>query len=82
MDREAIVAEPQPGTLIEEEVLTIEHAGLISPATVGLSIAEGQAIVERLQRQIVTAQVQRHGANIKSCPGCGRHFARKAPAPV
>jgi hypothetical protein len=40
---------------------------LISPATIGLTIAEAKAIMESLQRQIVAEQVQRHGASIKSC---------------
>ena len=72
-----LITEAQPGTLIEEEVLTIERADLITPAMVGLSIAEGKAIMERLQRQIVTAQVQRHGASVESCSGCGKAFRTK-----
>jgi hypothetical protein len=40
------------------EVITIEPGGLITPATVGLTIAEGKAIVESLQREIVAAQIQ------------------------
>ena len=62
-----LVAEVQPGTLVEQEVITVEREDLISPATVGLTIAEGKAIMENLQQQIVAAQVQRHGASIKSC---------------
>jgi hypothetical protein len=54
-----LVAEVQPGTLVEQEVITVEREDLISPATVGLTIAEGKAIMENLQQQIVAAQVQR-----------------------
>jgi len=72
-----LVAEAQPGTLIEQEVVTIEREDLISPATIGLSIAEGKAIMESLQRHIVTAQVQRHGTSIKSCSRCGKAFRTK-----
>ena len=77
-----LITEAQPGTLIEEEVLTIERADLITPARVGLSIAEGKAIIECLQRQIVTAQVQRHGASIESCPRCGKAFRTKGYYPI
>jgi uncharacterized C2H2 Zn-finger protein len=72
-----LVAETELGTLIEEDVLTIEREDSITPATVGLSIAEGKAIMERLQRQVVTAQVQRHGVSIQSCPRCGKAFRTK-----
>jgi hypothetical protein len=47
-----LVAEVQPGTLVEQEVITVEREDLISPATVGLTIAEGKAIMENLQQQI------------------------------
>ena len=68
------VAEGQPET---QEVITIEREDLITPATVGLTIAEGKAIMESLQRQMVTAQVQRHGASIKCCSRCGKAFRTK-----
>jgi len=72
-----LVAEVQPGTLVEQEVITVEREDLISPATVGLTIAEGKAIMENLQQQIVAAQVQHHGASIKSCSRCGKAFRTK-----
>ena len=72
-----LVAEPRPGELIEHEVARIEREDLVSPATVGLSIAEGKAIMESLQKQMVEAQVQQHGASVKSCPKCGRCFRTK-----
>ena len=57
--------------------MTIEREDAITPAMVGLSIAEGKTIMERLQRQMVAAQVQHHGASIKSCPRCGKTFRTK-----
>lgn len=72
-----LVAEAQLGTQVEQEVITIEREDLITPATVGLTIAEGKAIMESLQRQMVTAQVQRHGASIKCCSRCGKAFRTK-----
>jgi hypothetical protein len=34
-----LIAETQPGTLVEHEVITIERQDLITPATIGLSVA-------------------------------------------
>jgi len=69
-----LVAEVVDGKQIEHEIATIERADGISPATVGLTIAEGKGILESLQKEIVTAQVQHHGASIPSCPRCGRAY--------
>lgn len=69
-----LVAEPRPGELIEHQVATTEREDLVSPATVGLSITEGKAVMESLQKQIVEAQVQHHGASTRSCQRCGRAF--------
>jgi hypothetical protein len=63
-----------PGCPVEHEVGMIERAEEISPASVGLTIAEGKTLLANLQEQIVTAQVQQHVANIKSCPRCGNAF--------
>jgi len=40
-----LVTEVVPGKPIEEEVATIEREDLVSPATVGLAIAEGKLIL-------------------------------------
>ena len=53
-----LVAEVVDGKQIEHEIATIERADGISPATVGLTIAEGKGILESLQKEIVTPQVQ------------------------
>ena len=55
----------------------IERAEQISPASVGLTIAEGKTLLASLQEQIVTAQIQQHVVNIKSCPRCGKAFRTK-----
>jgi hypothetical protein len=72
-----LVAKPAPGHPIEQEIATLEREDLVSPATVGLSIAEGKAILENLQRQMVATQVQQHNASLKSCFRCGRSFRTK-----
>ncbi len=55
----------------------IERGEEIAPASLGLTIAEGKALLSTLQEQIVTAQVQQHAASIKSCPQCGDAFRSK-----
>jgi hypothetical protein len=56
-----LVAEVLPGKPIEHEIAMIERPDEISPANVGLTIEVGKAILERLQNEIVAAQVQQHG---------------------
>ncbi len=46
-----LVAEPTPGHPVEQEIATLEREDLLSPASVGLSIAEGKQILENLQKQ-------------------------------
>ena len=72
-----LVSEVVPGKPTEYEVAMIERIEKFSPATVGLTINEGKAILAGLQKQMVTAQVQHHGASIHSCPGCGKAFRTK-----
>jgi hypothetical protein len=72
-----LVAEVVPGKPIEHEIAMIERPEEISPANVGLTIEEGKAILESLQNEIVAAQVQQHGVNIRSCPRCGCAFRTK-----
>src|ERR1017187_6631466 len=72
-----LVVEVVAGFPVEHELGTIVRAEEISPATVGLTIAESKALLASLQEQIVTTQVQRHGASIRSCLQCGRAFRTK-----
>jgi hypothetical protein len=76
-----LLAEVVDGKQIEHEIATIERADGISPATVGLTIAEGKGILESLQKEIVTPQVQQHGASIPSCPRCARAYRTKGYYP-
>jgi hypothetical protein len=45
----------------------IEREDLLSPATTGLTIAEGKMILENLQKRMVAAQVEHHGVSMKAC---------------
>jgi len=70
-----LIAEGQSS--VEHEVITIERGESISPATTGLTIAEGKAILEGLQRHIVTKQVQEHNVAPRHCSQCGKAFRSK-----
>jgi hypothetical protein len=72
-----LVFEAVPGSPVEHEVGMIERAEEISPASVGLTIAEGKRLLASLQEQVVNAQVQQHVASMKSCPQCGQAFRTK-----
>src|ERR1035437_6230224 len=72
-----LVFEAVPGSPVEHELRIIERAEEISPATVGLTIAEGKALLASLQEQVVTAQVQQHVTTIKYRPQCGNAFRTK-----
>jgi hypothetical protein len=68
------VIEVVPGSLVEHEVGSIERTEEVSSATVGLTIAEGRALLASLQSQIVTKQIQRYIASVKVCSECGKAF--------
>jgi hypothetical protein len=59
-----LVFETAPGNPVEHQLGIIERAEEISPATLGLTIAEGKALLANLQEQVVTAQVQQHVATL------------------
>ena len=43
----------------------------------GLTLAEGKALLASLQQHVVTAQIQQHVEAIRSCPQCGSPFRTK-----
>jgi uncharacterized C2H2 Zn-finger protein len=72
-----LVVEVVPGSPVEHEVGSINRTEEVSPATVGLTIAEGKALLASLQSQMVTEQIQRYVARVKACPECGKVFRTK-----
>jgi hypothetical protein len=72
-----LIAEAATGETTEAEVATIEREDLLSPATTGLTIAEGKTILESLQKRMVAAQVEHHGASMKACLKCGAALRTK-----
>jgi len=71
------IAEGVCGKTTEAEIATIEREDLLSPATTGLTIAEGKTILESLQRRIVAAQVEHHGVSMEACLRCGAALRTK-----
>ena len=65
-----LVAETEPGIVRTHELGQIEREDTITPASLGLSIAEGKTMVAAIQTAIVTAQVKRHGESLRPCPHC------------
>jgi hypothetical protein len=72
-----LVFEAIPGCPVEHELGIIERSEEISPATAGLTLAEGKALLASLQQQVVTAQIQQHVEAIRSCSQCGSAFRTK-----
>src|SRR4051812_6445910 len=72
-----LVAEATPGNTVEHEIATLEREDRLSPAAIGLSIAEGKVILESFQRQMVATQVQQHNVSLRSCQRCGKAFRTK-----
>jgi len=73
-----LVAELEPGQRIEHEIVAVDRDDRITPATLGLSIAEGKAILAAIQAQLVGDQVKRHGEVARHCLWCGRSQSAKA----
>jgi hypothetical protein len=65
-----LVAETEPGHVTEHPLAQVEREDTITPASLGLSIAEGKTIVAAIQTAMVTAQVKRHGESLRPCPHC------------
>jgi hypothetical protein len=77
----ALVAEIEPGQRIEHEIVAVDRYDRFTPATLGLSIAEGEAALAAIQAQVVVDQVKRHGVVARQCcaasmrsAGCGQLF--------
>jgi hypothetical protein len=55
-----VVTEESSGKLVEHEVATIERDDLISAAQAGLTIADGKAIMEALQKRCRASGLIKH----------------------
>jgi hypothetical protein len=73
----AVVAEVEPGQRIEHEIVAVDRDDRITPATLGLSIAEGKAVLAAIQARVVVDQVKRHGTVARQCLWCGHSQSSK-----
>ncbi|MEP7305238.1 MAG: hypothetical protein ABJA98_06955 [Acidobacteriota bacterium] len=72
-----LVAEVESGQSIAHDIASLHRDERITPATLGLSIAEGKAVLAAIQAQLVGDQVQRHGEVARHCLWCGRAQSSK-----
>jgi hypothetical protein len=56
----------------EVREITSLTRGELTPETLGLSLAEGKAILKDIQQLVIERQVSRFMASQKCCPGCGQ----------
>ena len=67
-----LVEEVEAAQSIEHDIASVDRDERITPATLGLSIAEGEAVLAAIQAQLVGDQVQRHGEVARHYLWCGR----------
>ena len=72
-----LVAEIEPGRVTEQEIASFERGDRITPATLGLSIAEGKAVLATIQARVVKDHATRHGQMAAPCETCGRTWTSK-----
>ena len=60
----------------------VERVSTLTPETLGLTLAEGHALLHDIQEQMVTAQVVAWQAASRPCPGCGAHRRLKDRRPI
>jgi hypothetical protein len=65
----------------EHPLAQVEREDTITPASLGLSIAEDETIVAAIQTAMVTAQVKRHGESLRPCPHCAGPRTRRGTTP-
>ena len=59
-----------------DEVACLERTGL-SPATLGLTLAEAKGLLEQVQERMATRQVIGYLAAHQACPHCGQDRSHK-----
>ena len=72
-----LVAEVEPGQRVEHEIAAVDRDERITPATLGLSVAEGKTVLAAIQARLVVDQVKRHGEVARHCRWCGNPQSSK-----
>jgi hypothetical protein len=71
-----VVTMTDDGQEITQEIACIERQDL-SPVTLGLSLAEGKAVLQALQEVVVEWQMEAYLRQQRACPQCGKVRRRK-----
>ena len=77
-----LVAEVESGQSIEHDIASVDRDERITPATLGLSIAEGKAVLAAIQAQLVGDQVRHHGEVARHCLWWWAVAVVQGPLPV
>jgi hypothetical protein len=65
-----VISETESGHTAEQTLVAVERTDRLTVEDLGLSMAEGKRLLATLQRSIVTAQIEEHGAGYRGCPDC------------
>jgi hypothetical protein len=72
-----LVAEVEPGQSVEHDIASIDRDERITPSSLGLSLAEGKAVLAAIQDHLVADRIKRHGVVARHCRWCGRAQSSK-----
>jgi hypothetical protein len=72
-----LTAELARGECVEYDVTGWERAEEATLGSLGLSLAEGKAILAEIQTRMVAVQVEGHGEARRCCGRCGRRLPNK-----
>jgi len=79
--RVKLIAELEPGIMIETEVARIERDDFAVPETLGLTLDEGKRLMAATQAEIVRAQACAMGERFRWCEHCGAKLLSKGTTP-
>ncbi len=80
--RVKLIAELEPGIMIETEVARIERDDFAVPETLGLTLDEGKRLMAATQAEIVRAQACTMGERFRWCEHCGTKLLSKGYYPA
>ena len=72
-----LVSEITPGQRQEYDLVELERTNPMTPANLGLAIADGKTILAAIQKQMVADQVQQHCQIARTCKQCGAELPTK-----
>lgn len=73
-----VTLEPEDGTPARVTELTCLERADLTPATLGLTLAEAKQVLSGLQATLTTAQITAYNGAVRACPACGTLYNRKS----